>query len=596
MKTLFTKTILLIAFVAIAFQAGAQVPEQFNYQLAVRDAQGNVYASQQLSFRVSIMQGSTILYRETHSTQTNAYGLVNLMIGDGTPTQGSMAAIDWGGEAKSLKVEFDPTGGSSYTDLATTPLLSVPYALYAKHSEEPGPAGPEGPIGPQGPQGPMPPIGGVHAQVQFNNNGVFSGSEDFIYMPTDKRVGIGLSGAGPVAPLHAQGSVLGVVGIATAESGSADGGYFTSRSTSGVGVTGVSKATGVRGTASATSGDAYGGHFSTSSNEGKGVAGFSSATSGHTYGGYFQSSSTSGRGIYATSPNIAIQTIASGNSGANYGGHFTTSSTEGTGIYTHATASSGISYGIRAYTSSSQGFSGYFAGGKFYISGNTGIGTNSPEAGLHLKGAGFPNTFMYLQSDLGQDAGFRIYEGTNVKWSIFNQSSSGGLNIYNTVGTTAIFAKQSNAFVGIGNTAPTQALDVNGNARFRAIGSGPYAGVVNRTSDGTLTTTTSDIRLKENIHTLQGGLNKVLQLRGVTFTWINNPENGQRIGFIAQEFEKVLPELVFTNEVDDYKGINYAEVSAVLVEAVKELKAENDEIRAHLERLEKALEKLMNDD
>jgi cell division protein FtsB len=61
--------------------------------------------------------------------------------------------------------------------------------------------------------------------------------------------------------------------------------------------------------------------------------------------------------------------------------------------------------------------------------------------------------------------------------------------------------------------------------------------------------------------------------------------------------EKVLPELVFTNEVDGYQGINYAELTAVLTEAVKELKAENDrlkqenlEVNARLERLEKALE------
>lgn len=61
---------------------------------------------------------------------------------------------------------------------------------------------------------------------------------------------------------------------------------------------------------------------------------------------------------------------------------------------------------------------------------------------------------------------------------------------------------------------------------------------------------------------------------------------GTRIGFIAQEFEKVIPELVFTNEVDGYKGINYAEVNAVLVEAIKELKTENDELRVRLDKLE----------
>lgn len=135
-------------------------------------------------------------------------------------------------------------------------------------------------------------------------------------------------------------------------------------------------------------------------------------------------------------------------------------------------------------------------------------------------------------------------------------------------------------------TAPTQLLDVSSNARFRAISSATYYGHVIRTSDGTLTTSTSDIRLKENIETLETCLEKVLQLRSVSFTWKTDPEMGTRIGFIAQEFEKVIPELVFTNEVDGYKGINYAEVNAVLVEAIKELKTENDELRVRLDKLE----------
>jgi hypothetical protein len=150
--------------------------------------------------------------------------------------------------------------------------------------------------------------------------------------------------------------------------------------------------------------------------------------------------------------------------------------------------------------------------------------------------------------------------------------------------------------VGIGNIAPSQSLDVNGNARFRSIGSGAYAGVICRTSDGTLTTATSDARQKNNVQTLQNSLEKVLQLRGISFTWKNDPAMGTRIGFIAQEFEKVIPELVFTNKEDGYKGINYAEISALLVEAIKTLKAENEQLKqVNMEqntRLEK-MEKMM---
>mgnify|MGYP006423430329 FL=1 len=90
-----------------------------------------------------------------------------------------------------------------------------------------------------------------------------------------------------------------------------------------------------------------------------------------------------------------------------------------------------------------------------------------------------------------------------------------------------------------------------------------------------------------------------MQLRGVSFTWKTNPEYGKRIGFIAQEFEQVIPELSFTNEVDGYKGINYAEVSVVLVEAVREqqkiiesLKTVNDQLKADNTEIINRLEKL----
>ena len=61
-----------------------------------------------------------------------------------------------------------------------------------------------------------------------------------------------------------------------------------------------------------------------------------------------------------------------------------------------------------------------------------------------------------------------------------------------------------------------------------------------------------------------------LSLQGVNFTWKNDSTNKVCIGFIAQDMEKVFPELVFTNPVDGFKGINYSEYTAVLNEAVKE--------------------------
>lgn len=115
------------------------------------------------------------------------------------------------------------------------------------------------------------------------------------------------------------------------------------------------------------------------------------------------------------------------------------------------------------------------------------------------------------------------------------------------------------------------------------------------TSDGTLTTSSSDLRLKENITAIENALQKTLALRGVTFNWKNDQDQEDRIGVIAQEVEKIIPELVFTNEVDGYKGVRYQELSALLIEAIKEqqmiLENQQQKIR-ELEKMSTRLDQL----
>ena len=84
----------------------------------------------------------------------------------------------------------------------------------------------------------------------------------------------------------------------------------------------------------------------------------------------------------------------------------------------------------------------------------------------------------------------------------------------------------------------------------------------------------SDRRWKKNIVTLDSALTKVLSLRGVSYEWRKdefpnkNFADGRQIGVIAQEVEKVYPELVNTG-IDGYKAVEYANLVAVLIEAVK---------------------------
>jgi hypothetical protein len=148
--------------------------------------------------------------------------------------------------------------------------------------------------------------------------------------------------------------------------------------------------------------------------------------------------------------------------------------------------------------------------------------------------------------------------------------------------------------LGIGTSAPTQLLDVNGVARVRGMTTGVIASAVYRTADGTIITGSSDVRLKENIQPLQNSLEKVLQLKGVSFNWKADSTKKRSIGFIAQDFEKLVPELVFTNNNDGYKGINYAEVTALLAEAIKEVNAKNEMLLLEVKQLKATIEKLVN--
>ncbi|MBO7495579.1 MAG: tail fiber domain-containing protein, partial [Salinivirgaceae bacterium] len=111
----------------------------------------------------------------------------------------------------------------------------------------------------------------------------------------------------------------------------------------------------------------------------------------------------------------------------------------------------------------------------------------------------------------------------------------------------------------------------------------------------------SDARLKKDVQTLNGALDKVLKLRGVTYYWKSNEERGdsiylhldnkKHIGVIAQELEQEFPELVNTGR-GGYKTVEYATLAPVLIEAIKELKAEKDELKAEKDALEAKVEKL----
>ena len=127
--------LLLTLIVVTAIQmANAQAPQGIPYQAVARDNAGNLIKSQPISLRFSIHDvtaSGTVVYSETHTVTTDALGLFSVNIGGGTATVGTLAGVNWGTGAKYTQVELDVTGGSNYTDMGTTKMMSVPYALFA---------------------------------------------------------------------------------------------------------------------------------------------------------------------------------------------------------------------------------------------------------------------------------------------------------------------------------------------------------------------------------------------------------------------------------------------------------------------------------
>jgi len=128
--------------------------------------------------------------------------------------------------------------------------------------------------------------------------------------------------------------------------------------------------------------------------------------------------------------------------------------------------------------------------------------------------------------------------------------------------------------VGIGDSTPSYKLDVNGTIRATAF---LYP---------------SDVNLKKNVEEIPNALEKVLQLRGVSFEWIeeNKDNNKKNLGLIAQEVEKIFPEVVVTDNTTGLKALEYGNLISPLVEAMKEQQEQIEALKKEIENL-KSLQK-----
>ncbi|MFY9308168.1 MAG: tail fiber domain-containing protein [Bacteroidia bacterium] len=266
-------------------------------------------------------------------------------------------------------------------------------------------------------------------------------------------------------------------------------------------------------------------------------------------------------GIGTTSPANKLQIGSMGTS--NYGGN---DFTIGNGTQVMA---------INAYVGSSATFYtntnfSFMPSGAGSV-GNVGIGTTSPLAKLHvdfdaLDAGGirlFTSTLAdgsFNQFKLGYgDGGFQA-----IAMRFIRQDAAGNyLHLFHW-GESVGLSIHEGGNIGIGTTSPTQALHVVGSICYTV-------GIA----------ACSDSRYKKDITAIPDALSNVIKMKGVNYYWraeeFPNQKftNEKQIGFIAQELEKLYPELVFTDK-DGYKSVDYSRLTPILVEALKELNAKNE--------------------
>lgn len=281
-------------------------------------------------------------------------------------------------------------------------------------------------------------------------------------------------------------------------------------------------------------------------------------------------SSTGVRGIAPGSSSNGVWGTADGNFGAGVYG--TSSGENGLGVYGRTTGPNGKA--VYGTATGADVYAGYFVG-RVYAGGAVGINTDQPLTPLDVEVAPGQRLQVRLDqfvpginvSNSGANAGILRLRNAMEVWPSDDATRAGRLDVRNTAGAVTIVMNGANGSIS-----------------------------------ATGTITPSSGRLKENVVPMADALERLLALDGVRFDWTEE-EAAKRggkvhdIGFIAEKVAQEFPEVVFRDESGEVIGMDYARLTAVTVQAIKQQQAkfeaelskrdlENAELKARLEKLE----------
>jgi hypothetical protein len=601
------RLIILSAMILWVPSIFAQTPEKISYQAIVRDANDNLVSSQSVGMQISFLQSSptgTAVYVERHFPSTNINGLLTIEVGAGTIVSGSLSSIDWSNGPYFIKTETDLNGGANYTISGTSQLLSVPYALHSKTAETvSGGITETDPI-----FGASVANGITGTDTTYWNNKLDS------YTETD--------------PIFGASVASGITGTDTTYWNNKLDSYTETDP-----IFGASVASGITGTDTTYWNNKLDSYTETDPIFGASVASGITGTDTTYWNNKLDS--------YTETDPIFGASVASGITGKD------------TTYWNNKLDSTSL---IWQNTSNNI----------YFNNGNVGIGTTSPLSKLHINDTlpSFNSSGMRLTIESGnqQDSYYRgidtringtagdvraiqgVSDGNNsqynfgvIGWGLNAKENRGATGISSSLntnpsgfnyGVTGVASGSVFSNIAVGAYAESGDTTVGDNygvsARSSAPSTGVNFGIYSTASNGgtnyagyfngnvTVTGTfsnPSDAKLKSNIQSLNNATSIIKRLTPVEYEYkhdirgLNLPENHQ-YGFVAQELELVLPELVSiqkhnlsttgsigdetisTNENDatdviEYKGINYISLIPIMVQSMKE----QEERIAELEKM-----------